>query len=68
MEPSIVTEASGELGGADKLRARAARYRSLAETLTNPEIIVAALECARELDKEADALDPPPVVDAIRAA
>jgi uncharacterized protein (DUF362 family) len=52
-----VSEERERLEGAANLRARAARYRSLAECLTHPDVIAAALECARDLEKEADMLE-----------
>ena len=42
--------------GADYLRARAERYRRLAELLSDPKIIAVVLDCASELEKHADAL------------
>ena len=38
---------------ADELRARAARYRHLADTLCDPHVIAEVQACARELDTEA---------------
>jgi len=37
----------------DELRARAARYRSLAETLTDLRVIAVVQACAQELEMEA---------------
>ena len=37
----------------DELRARAARYRSLAETLTDLRVIAVVQACAEELEMEA---------------
>ena len=38
---------------ASELRARAARYRRLADVLHDPYVIAEVLACARELDAEA---------------
>ena len=38
---------------ADKLMARAVRYRLLAEILCDPKIVAVAQECAHELETEA---------------
>jgi hypothetical protein len=40
---------------ADKLMARAERYRLLAEILCDPNLVAVAQECARELETEARA-------------
>ena len=46
------------LDGAAELRARAERYRLLAETLFDPNMIAIAKGCARELEAEARAQEP----------
>jgi hypothetical protein len=61
-------EGSDWFGDATTLRARAERYRSLAETVSNPEIAAAALECARDLEREADLQEPTRILGAIKAA
>jgi hypothetical protein len=43
--------------GAEKLRAQAARYRMLAETLFDPNMMAVVQQCARELEAEAKALE-----------
>jgi hypothetical protein len=50
-------EPGSPLAGAEKLRAQAARYRSLAETLFDPSLVAVVQECARELDAEAKVLE-----------
>jgi hypothetical protein len=57
-----------QFGGATTLRARAERYRSLAENLSNPEIVAAALECARDLEREAEVQEHMRMLGAVRAA
>ena len=42
---------------ADELRARAARYRQLAEALYDPRVVAEVQACARELDTEAAWID-----------
>jgi len=42
---------------ASELRAKAARYRRLAEGLYDPRVIAEVLACARELDAEAVWMD-----------
>lgn len=42
---------------ADDLRARARRYRLLAQTLLNPIVIEVVQACARELDAQAAAME-----------
>ena len=45
---------------ADALRARAARYRQLAEVLFDPRVVAEVEACARELDTEADRIEKQP--------
>jgi hypothetical protein len=46
-----------KVAGAEKLRAQAARYRLLAETLFDPSVVAVVQECAGELEAEAKALE-----------
>ena len=55
---AVLSNLEDILGRAAELRARAERYRLLAETLFDPIIIAAAQECARELETEAAAQEP----------
>jgi hypothetical protein len=58
--PAAVRGASLErrdLSGASELRARAHRYRSLAQSLFSRDAVEAAEECARALEAEAARLD-----------
>lgn len=55
---TIVARSRPELAGpssieASELRARAARYRELAEVLYDPRVVAEVQACARELDTEA---------------
>ena len=45
--------AGPECADADELRARAARYRQLADALYDPRVVAEVQACARELDTEA---------------
>ena len=49
-KPVVVGSSAVEAG---ELRARAARYRQLAEILHDPHVVAEVQECARELDNEA---------------
>lgn len=49
--PGIV--GSSKVVDAGELRARAARYRQLADILHDPHVVAEVLTCARELDIEA---------------
>jgi hypothetical protein len=55
-------------GGPTGVRARAKRYRSLAESLSSPEMVAAALECAGDLEREADLEEQAGIAGAVRAA
>jgi hypothetical protein len=50
-------EPGSPLPAAEKLRAQAARYRSLAETLFDASLLAVVQQCARELDAEAEILE-----------
>ena len=49
-------DAAGYVPDPDRLRARAQRYRGLAESLFDLRTIAIVLDCARELDEQADEL------------
>lgn len=65
---AAVEECDDRFDAAAMLRARAERYRSLAENLSNPEVVAVALECARELEREAEAQERMQISGAIKAA
>jgi hypothetical protein len=52
---SMLNHSDDTFDRADKLMARAERYRLLAEILCDPNIAAVAEECARELETEARA-------------
>ena len=54
----MLSDLDDALAGAAELRARAERYRLLAETLFDPKMIAIAQGCARELETEATAQEP----------
>ena len=55
---AVLSKRDDRLDGAAELRARAERYRVLAETLFDPNMIAIAQGCARELETEATAQEP----------
>ena len=55
---AVLNNLDDTLAGAAQLRARAERYRLLAETLFDPDMIAIAQGCARELETEATAQEP----------
>jgi hypothetical protein len=54
----MVSNLDDTLNGVAELRARAERYRLLAETLFDPNMIAIAKGCARELEAAATAQEP----------
>ena len=65
---AAVDESDDHFGSVAMLRARAERYRSLAENLSNPEIVAVAQECARELEREAEVREQIQTLGVTRAA
>ena len=55
---AVLSNLDDTLDRAAELRARAKRYRLLAETLSDPNMIAIAQECARELEADATAQEP----------
>ena len=51
-----VNDIDGQLPDANGLRARARRYRKLAESLFDSRVITIVLDCATELDEKAGEL------------
>jgi hypothetical protein len=49
--------ANGSLAAAKTLRAKAARYRLLTESLFRPELIAVVINCACELEAQAASLE-----------
>jgi hypothetical protein len=56
---SCVRSESAQIGAAqiEELRAKATRYRQLAESLFDPGMVAVVLTCARELEAEAASLE-----------
>ena len=56
--PEEFDDADLRLEAAEKLRTRAARYRRLADLLTDPRVLAVVEACASELEANAAAVEP----------